>query len=283
MVEFDIQGAFDNIDPALLMKAVKHHVKEQWMLLYIERWLSAPFETVEGQLIPRDKGTPQGGVVSPLLMNMFMHYTFDQWMVRTHPRFPFARDADDAVVHCHTQAEAERLLEEIKRRLQDCKLTMHPEKSKVVYCKDSNRLLDYPQTQFTFLGFTFRPRVAVNRSGKRFTSFLPAVSVDAMKGMRQVIRGWQLNRQTLRTLERLAQQYNPILRGWWNYYGNFYKTEMRQLFDYLNRRLVTWARRKYRKLKSHKRQSFRWLSRVTKRQPRLFFHWHLNDRIMGAV
>lgn len=286
VVEFDIKGAFDNIDHALLMKAVKHHVKEQWMLLYIERWLTAPFETADGQLIPRDKGTPQGGVISPLLMNLFMHYAFDQWMVRTHPRCLFARYADDAVVHCHTQAEAERLLMEIRNRLQDCLLTMHPDKSKVVYCKDSNRSWDYPQTQFTFLGFTFRPRVAVNRSGKRFTSFLPAVSVDAMKCMRQAIKGWNLNRQTFATLERFAHQYNPILRGWWNYYGSFYKTEMRKLFDYFNRRLVTWARRKYKKLKCHKRQSFQWLSRVAKRQPLLFFHWQMhgnNDRIMGAV
>ncbi|MDZ7803164.1 MAG: group II intron reverse transcriptase/maturase [Thiohalophilus sp.] len=286
VVEFDIKGAFDNIDHTLLMNAVRYHVKEQWMLLYIERWLTAPFETVDGQLIPRDKGTPQGGVISPLLMNLFMHYAFDKWMVRKHPRCPFTRYADDAVVHCHHQAEAERLLVEISDRLQDCLPTMHPDKSKVVYCKDSNRKQDYPQVQFTFLGFTFKPRVAISRSGKRFTSFLPAVSIEALKRMRQSIKGWRLHRQTFATLEKLAQQYNPILRGWWNYYGCFYKTEMRSLMDYLDQRLSTWARRKYKKLKGHKRQSFKWLSRVAKRQPRLFFHWQLlghNDRIMGAV
>jgi len=286
VVEFDIKGAFDNIDHRLLMKAVNHYVKERWMLLYIERWLTAPFETVEGELIPREKGTPQGGVISPLLMNLFMHYAFDKWIERTYPHCPFARYADDAVVHCHNKAEAEQLLNAISNRLQTCLLTMHPDKSRVVYCKDSNRRLDYSQTQFTFLGFTFKPRVAVSRSGKKFTSFLPAVSVEAMKSMRQTIKGWTLNRQTFANLEQLACQYNSVLRGWWNFYGCFYKTEMRKLYDYLNRRLVTWARRKYRKLKCHKQRSFQWLSRIAKRQPCLFFHWQMcrnNDWIMGAV
>ncbi len=204
---------------------------------------------------------------------LFLHYVFDKWMERNYPQCLFARYADDAVVHCRSQTEAEEMLEAIAQRLQDCMLTMHPDKSKVVYCKDSNRREDYPQTQFTFLGFTFRPRVAGSRSGKRFTSFLPAVSDEAMKSMRKTIRGWNLNRQTFANLERLANQYNAILRGWWNYYGSFYKTEMRKLFYYFSQRLASWARRKYKKLKCHKRRSFQWLNRVAKRQPRLFFHW----------
>ena len=178
------------------------------------------------------------------------------------------------------------MLEEIRHRLRACRLTMHPDKSKVVYCKDSNRRQDYPHTRFTFLGFTFAARAAVSSGGKRFTSFLPAVSVDAMKCMRQVIRGWHLNRQTFATLDRLAQQYNPILLGWWNYYGRFYKTEMRSLIDYLNQRLAAWTRRKHKKLIGRKRRSFQWLSRVAKKQPRLFFHWRMlgnHDRIMKAV
>lgn len=286
VVEFDIKGAFDNIDHRLLMKAVRHHVKERWIVLYIERWLTAPFETECGQRIPRDKGTPQGGVISPLLMNLFLHYAFDQWMVRNYSHCPFARYADDAVVHCRSQAEAHAMLEAIDRRLRDCMLTLHPDKSKVVYCQDSNRQRDYPQTHFTFLGFTFRPRVAVNRSGKRFTGFLPAVSDEAMKSMRQTIRGWNLHRQTFTTLETFAHQYNPILRGWWNYYGSFYRTGMYPLIDYLNQRLASWTRRKHKKLKGRKRQSFEWIRRVFKRQPTLFFHWQMsgnNDRIMGAV
>lgn len=286
VVEFDIKGAFDNIDHALLMKAVRHHVKESWMLLYIERWLTAPFETKDGELLKRSRGTPQGGVISPLLMNLFMHYAFDKWMERTNPRYPFARYADDAVVHCHNQTEAEQLLADISKRLQSCFLTMHPDKSKVVYCKDSNRKGKYQETQFTFLSFTFKPRVAVSPQGKRFTGFLPGVSREAMKSMRQAIKRWKVNRQTYASLETLAQKYNAILRGWWNYYGSFYKTEMRKIFNYINERLVTWARRKYKKLKCHKQKSIEWLSRVAEKQPMLFHHWQVcrgNDWVMGAV
>lgn len=286
VVEFDIKGAFDNIDHTLLMQAVRHHVKERWMLLYIERWLTAPFAVDGDVLVPRERGTPQGGVISPLLMNLFMHYAFDAWIVRTHPQSPFARYADDAVVHCRNQAQAERMLLTISDRLQECKLTMHPDKSTVVYCKDSNRRLDYSQTQFTFLGFTFRPRAAVSRTGKKFTSFLPAVSNEAMKSMRRTVKGWRLHRRTSISLEQLAQAYNPILRGWWNYYSHFYKTEMRKLFDYINRRLVGWTRRKFKKLKSHKTRSYQWLERVARKQPWLFYHWKMarsNDWIMGAV
>jgi group II intron reverse transcriptase/maturase len=221
VVEFDIKGAFDNIDHDLLMKALRYHVKASWLLLYIERWLTAPFEAQAGEVIKRSRGTPQGGVISPMLMNLFMHYAFDKWIERSYPDCPFARYADDAVVHCHSQAEAEYLLSAISNRLQDCLLTMHPAKSKVVYCKDSNRKANYKQTQFTFLGFTFKPRMAVSRQGKRFTSFLPGVSKEALKGMRQVVKDWRLNRQPYASLEALAGKYNAVLRGWWNYYGSF--------------------------------------------------------------
>lgn len=286
VIEFDIKGAFDNIDHALLMKAVNRHVKEDWQRLYIARWLTAPTEQLKGKLQTRSVGTPQGGVISPLLMNLFMHYAFDNWMKNNHPDKPFARYADDAVVHCRDQVEAERLLEAIRTRLQDCLLTMHPGKSKVIYCKDSNRQGVYEHIQFTFLGFTFRPRAAWTRSGKRFTSFLPAVSAEALRQMRQTIKSWRMHRQTYATLEDLAHRYNAILRGWWNYYGSFYKTGMHPLIDYLNQRLAGWVRRKYKKLKRHKRQSFHWLKRVANNHHYLFYHWQLlsaNDRIMGAV
>lgn len=273
VIEFDIQGAFDNIDHALLLKAVRQHVREKWLLLYIERWLKAPFETLDGDIVPREKGTPQGGVVSPLLMNLFMHYAFDKWMKRTYPLCPFARYADDAVVHCASRAQAERVLANIAVRLAHCRLTLHPNKSKVVYCQDSNRSQRYSVTQFTFLGFTFRPRVAISNTGKKFTSFLPAVSRDAMTRMRQTIRGWNLQKQTPITIDELAHAYDPVLRGWWNYYGSFYKTEMRRVYDHFDRKLARWARRKYKRLAGHKRQSVHWLGRLARRQPRLFTHW----------
>ena len=183
IVEFDIKAAFDQIDHTLLMKAVRSHIKEGWLLLYIERWLTAPFETADGVSLPRIQGTPQGGVVSPILMNLFMHYAFDSWMKRTHPQCPFARYADDAVVHCRSQAQAEAVMRSIALRLGECGLTMHPEKSSIVYCKDSNRTRGYPHVHFTFLGFTFRPRKALSKTRRIFTSFLPGASTDATKKM----------------------------------------------------------------------------------------------------
>jgi group II intron reverse transcriptase/maturase len=279
VVEFDIKAAFDQIDHALLMKAVRSHIKEGWILLYIERWLTAPFETADGTL-PRTRGTPQGGVVSPILMNLFMHYAFDSWMKRTYPQCPFARYADDAVVHCRSQAQAEAVMRSIALRLEECGLTMHPDKSKIVYCKDSNRTCAYPNVQFTFLGFTFRPREALNnRYNRRFTSFLPAVSSDALKRMRQTVRDWRIHRRTSSALDNLAQQCNPIIQGWWNYYGAFYQRSMLELFHYVDNRLERWARRKYKTLAQDKRRSGQWLRKMKMVAPRMFVHW----RVAGAT
>jgi len=280
VVEFDIKGAFDQIDHGLLMKAVRSHIKEDWILLYIERWLTAPFETAEGTQVPRERGTPQGGVVSPILMNLFMHYAFDVWMKRTNPSCPFARYADDAVVHCSSKQQAEQVMRSIAERLAECGLTMHPEKSKIVYCQDSNRTKRFPNVHFTFLGFTFRPRKAISKPHRIFTSFLPAVSSDAVKRMRKVVRGWRIPRQTPATLAELAQQYNSVIRGWWEYYGTFYQTAMREPFRYIDRKLEQWARRKYKTLSRHKRRSVEWLARVKEDCPGIFAHWGVfRDRV----
>jgi group II intron reverse transcriptase/maturase len=281
VVEFDIKSAFDQIDHGLLMKAVRSHIKDGWLLLYIERWLTAPFESTGGKQLPRERGTPQGGVVSPILMNLFMHYTFDLWMKRTHPSCPFARYADDAVVHCRTREQAERVMREIASRLAECELTMHPEKSKVVYCKDSRRKGVHPHISFTFLGFTFRPRKALTRQKKAFTSFLPAVSVDAMKRMRKEVRGWRIHRQTGRTVTDLAKQYNPTIRGWWNYFGEFYRSAMLRLCQYIDLKLELWARRKYKRLTRHKRRSMHWLYRMRQEVPGLFAHWPVLGKQVG--
>ena len=275
VVEFDIKGAFDHIDHELLLKAVRHHVKDVWILLYIERWLKAPFETADGVQVPRESGTPQGGIVSPLLMNLFMHYAFDAWIQRTFPSCPFARYADDAVVHCRSEKQACEVMAAIKARLEECLLTMHPEKSKIVYCKDSNRKAAYPTTQFTFLGFTFRPREAWGNNGRRFTSFLPGASNEALKRMRQRTRSWNIQRQTPGSLFELSTQYNAILRGWWNYYGAFYKTVMHKVFNHFDLKLQRWARRKYKPLAGRKRRSADWLNRMKEACPSLFVHWHV--------
>jgi RNA-directed DNA polymerase len=278
VVEFDIKAAFDQIDHALLLKAVRRHIKEGWILLYIERWLTAPFETAEGVSLPRTRGTPQGGVVSPILMNLFMHYAFDSWMQRTWPQCPFARYADDAVVHCRNLTQAQAVMRAIAERLAECGLTMHPEKSKIVYCRDGQRTATYPNVQFTFLGFTFRPRRALSKYRRLFTSFLPAVSNDALKRMRDAVRRWNLHRRTPATLDELAQQCNTTIQGWWNYYGAFYRTAMHSLFNYIDLRLMRWARRKYKRLRQHKRRSAEWLRKVKAAHPRLFVHW----RVVGA-
>ena len=273
VVEFDIKAAFDQIDHALLMKAVRTHIREDWILLYIERWLTAPFEAEDGTRVPRERGTPQGGVASPILMNLFMHYAFDCWMKRTHPHCPFARYADDAVVHCRSRQQAETVMQSIASRLTECGLAMHPEKSHIVYCKDSNRTGKYPHVQFTFLGFTFRPRQARSKQGRIFTGFLPAPSDDAVKRMRKTVRGWRLHRQTPETLADLAQQCNSVIRGWWNYYGSFYRTVMHQLFLFIDHKLELWARRKYKTLVQSKLRSVDWLCRMKNVSPGLFFHW----------
>jgi group II intron reverse transcriptase/maturase len=273
VIEFDIKAAFDQIDHALLMKAVRHHVREPWIVLYIERWLVAPFEVQDGTRLPRARGTPQGGVVSPLLMNLFMHYAFDHWMHKTQPDCPFARYADDAVVHCRTRQQAEAVMGRIAERLAACGLTMHPEKSRIVYCRDSNRTESHPYVTFTFLGFQFRPRKALTKDGRLFTSFLPGVSPDALTRMRAVVRGWHLPRRTPASLAEFAQQCNPTIRGWWNYYGAFYKTAMLELARYIDRNLERWAARKFKRLSRRQRRSLHWLRRTKAVAPDLFYHW----------
>jgi len=231
--------------------------------------------------VPRERGTPQGGVVSPSLMNLFMHYAFDVWMKRNYPSCPFARYADDAVVHCSSKEQAEHVMQAIAARLAECGLTMHPEKSRIVYCQDSNRLESFPHVQFTFLGFTFRPRKAMSKQRRVFTSFLPGVSADALKRMRKVVRGWRIPRQTPALLAELAEQYNSVIRGWWEYYGSFYQTAMRGLFRYIDRKLEQWARRKYKTLSRHKRRSVEWLARVKEDCPRIFAHWSVLETRVG--
>ena len=273
VLDLDIKGFFDAIDHELLMKAITRHCKERWVLLYIKRWLKAPVVMPDGKQQARCSGTPQGGVISPLLANLFLHYGFDKWMRRRFSSIPFVRYADDAICHCRTRQEAERLKEELERRFADCKLTLHPEKTKVVYCKDDKRKGSFEQIHFTFLGFTFRPRQARSKRGATFTSFLPAVSPDALKRMRARIREWSIPKFAMLPLEDLARMLNPVLKGWWQYYGKFYSTEMWKLFTYFDERLGAWLRCKHKPLKDHRGRSLKKLNQLARHQPMLFVHW----------
>jgi group II intron reverse transcriptase/maturase len=287
VVEFDIRRAFDELDWDLLRKAIAKHVKDPWSLLYIERWLTASAVSPDGQPVQRTKGVPQGSVIGPVLMNLFMTYAFDKWMEREHPNNPFSRYADDAVAHCQSEAEAKKLLAAIEARLKECKLEMHPEKSGIVYCKDSLRRKEYPRISFTFLGFEFRPRSSKKRDGKIWTSFLPAISASAMKRIRQAIREWNLPRQTSVSLNELAKLYNPQIMGWMNYYSHFYKSALYRLYHHLDLKLMRWAQRKYRKLKGKPQRAADWFKKVVSKQPRLFVHWLAHGKVavrtMGAV
>lgn len=275
VLEFDIKGLFDNIDQELLMKAVKKHTDCAWVILYIERWLKAPFQMKNGDIVERTSGTPQGGVISPVLANLFMHYTFDKWMGIEHPRNPWARYADDAVIHCQTKEEAEQLLRKLKERFAKCKLELHPDKTRIVYCKDDDRIGEHPEMKFDFLGYTFRPRRSKNRHGKHFINFTPAVSNKACKAMRQKIRGWRMHLKPDITINDLSRMFNASIRGWLNYYGHFYKSQMYPVFRHMNQALVQWARRKYKKLERHKTRAIHWLGRLARNLPKLFVHWQL--------
>jgi len=273
VVEFDIKGLFDNIDHELLLRAVRKHCQIPWVLLYVERWLKAPLETVDGQRIARTKGTPQGGVVSPLLANLFLHYAFDRWVAEHLRSVRFCRYADDGVVHCKSLAQAQLALRRIGGRFRQCGLELHPEKTRIVYCKDINRPEDYPTTAFTFLGYTFRPRKAVDKYGRVYVNFAPAVSPDALKAMRQTIRGWHLQLKCDKGLRDLSVMFNPVLRGWLHYYGRFHGSAMASVWKHLNAYLARWLMRKYKHLARHKTRARRALGRLAAATPQAFVHW----------
>lgn len=271
VLDVDIKGFFDNMDHRLVMKAVKHHTQEKWILLYVERWLKAPMILKEGTVVKREKGTPQGGVISPLLANLFMHYVFDKWIEREYPGCPFVRYADDMVIHCETERQAKELRVALEQRLAECNLELHPEKTKIVYCKDWNRPGDYPNKKFDFLGYTFKPRKVKGRTGAIFWGFNPAMSDKKKKAKSAEMRNWKIHRWSNCTIEEVAKYVNPIISGWINHYCWYYKSVCLGLLRRFNEILLKWIRRKYKK--TSKRKAQRWLHRMWKQQPRLFVHW----------
>jgi RNA-directed DNA polymerase len=281
VLDLDIKGFFDNIDHGLLMRAVRKHTDIKWLLLYIERWLKAPVQTEDGTFVSREKGSPQGSVISPLLANLFLHYAFDEWMRRNHDNIPFERYADDILVHCKSERQVRWIKNTIDRRLKQCGLELHPEKTKIVCCKNTSRRGNYPNEKFDFLGYTFRLRLSKSRHGEFFVNFLPAVSNEAAKSIRKTIRSWRLHRMTDKSIKDLAHMFNPIIRGWVNYYGQFYKSALHPVLNQLNGSLQRWAIRKYKKLRRRKRRAFYWLGRIAKQIPYLFAHWRLVRQSAG--
>ena len=275
VLDLDIKGFFDNINHELMMKAVEKHTQDKWVLLYIKRWLEAPVAMPDGTLVTSQKGTPQGGVISPLLANLFLHYAFDKWMERNFPNISFERYADDSVCHCKSEAQAKMLKNALEQRMEEVGLELHPEKTKIVYCKDADRTQTYSNIQFDFLGFTFRPRKSKNKYGKYFINFTTAISNKAIKRITSVMREWKVQNRSDKSLEDLAYMFHRQIQGWINYYSHFYKSALHPLFQHLDERLSWWATRKFKKLRGHKTRAREWLRAIAQREPKLFPHWRL--------
>ena len=284
VIDLDIRAFFDSIPHDLVERAVAHHTDLAWVRLYVRRWLRAPVERLDGTLMERTKGTPQGGVASPLLANLFLHYAFDLWMDRKFPSVRFERYADDAIVHCRSEEEARSVLEAIRVRFAECGLELHPEKTRIVYCKDTERPGQHGRNKFDFLGYTFQPRRAKDRWGRFFTSFLPAISNKAAKAIRQTIRDWRMaSTRNHQRLEDLARFTNPVVRGWMNYYGRFYRSKCVQVLRHFNEALARWARRKFKRFRRRERASMHWLGCIARRDPSLFALWELGVRPEAGV
>ncbi|MGP4105196.1 group II intron reverse transcriptase/maturase [Nonomuraea sp. KM90] len=276
VVDLDVKAFFDSVPWDLMLKAVERHTDSKWVLLYVERWLKAPMLMSDGTLASRTKGTPQGGPISPLLANLFLHYGFDMWMAREFPAVTFERFADDVVVHCVTERQARQVWVAIEGRFAEIGLVLHPDKTKIVYCKDSRRRLEFEAVTFTFCGYAFRPRMAFDKTRKQvYTGFLPAVSPDKLTEMSRKLAAWRIHRRTNQTLSEIARWLNPVLRGWFNYFTVFYPSRVKPLCERIDRHLMRWAIRKYERLKRSEKKARQWLKVVRERAPRLFAHWEL--------
>jgi len=277
VIDLDVRKFFDSVPWDLMVRAVQANVthEQRWIVLYVRRWLASPIVMPDGRTAERDRGTPQGSAVSPVIANLFMHYAFDKWLEREFPAVEFERYADDAVVHCATEQQARKVLAALEKRMAEAGLELHPDKTRIVYCKDRNRRRpDCGNTSFTFLGYTFRARQAPARQGggAMFSAFLPAVSKDALKRMSGEVRSWRIHLRSGTELEDIASWVNPIVRGWMAYYGRFYRTALNGLLQRINTYLVRWAKRKYKRLRTFNKVRT-WWEGLTARQPRLFAHW----------
>lgn len=277
VIALDIKGFFDNIDHELLLKAVRHYTDEKHILLYVARWLKAEVQLPDGSIRKNtEKGTPQGGVISPLLANIFMDIVFDKWMERYYPGVPFERYADDIVIHCESFKPALRLLEAIKARLKDCQLEAHRDKTKIVYCKRNQKF--HPPFKvyhsFDFLGFTFKTRRARGKWGHLQLIFTPSMSKKACKKVAETLRKLKLHRMVHLQVQDLAEIIAPQVRGWIRYFSGFNRSGLQRAMRLINLRLVKWVRNKYKRFRRKPyKLAWNWLVRIYKSYPNLFVHW----------
>lgn len=277
VIDLDIKGFFDNISHEKLMLALEKHVPENWVKLYIKRWLAAPVLTMSGELITKQgKGTPQGGVISPLLANLFLHYGFDKWLEQTDKTVNFTRYADDVIVHCRSKQQAEQILKLINQRMNNIDLELHPEKTKIVYCKDYRRQEKYPVVKFDFLGYSFQPRTTKSVKNKGlFLGFDCAISISSRKRIADKLEELEIEKMTFKSVVGIAQKLNPMIRGWIQYYGKYRISSLHKVFRLLNQRLVRWARKRYKRYKTSLKRAYKWLARVQEQYAYLFYHWQL--------
>jgi RNA-directed DNA polymerase len=273
-IDMDITGFFDNMSHELLMKAVDKHVEEKWAKMYITRWLEAPIEDGERNIRFRNgKGTPQGGVISPLLANLFLHYALDKWLELNYPSLKYVRYADDAIVHCHTLKQAKHLLSAIQCRMRACGLEVNEKKSKIAFCKKAGRKASYKIVNFDFLGFTFQPRPTGSKTGRMFLGFDCAISIKSRKKIAEVFRDSKFHKWTLSDITRIADEFNPKIQGWINYYGRFSKFSLMKVFRIFHHRIMQWALNRYKRFKGSFRKVCNWLYKLSRKQPNLFVHW----------
>ena len=272
VVDFDIRGLFDNIRHDYLIEMVKRHTNEQWIILYVERWLKTPFKMQDGTIVERVAGTPQGGVISPVLANLFMHYAFDDFMSKQFPYIQWIRYADDGALNCVSLKQAKYIIDVLGKRFKTFGLELNLEKTKIVYCKDEHRTGNYENIKFDFLGYTFRMRGAKGKYGEIFNSFLPSMSDKARRAIREELRSWRIQLRVNKSLKDIANMLNSKIQGWINYYSHYYKAGIVKLLEYINLILIKWVKRKYKNIRTIKKAN-NWLAKIAKRDTKLFAHW----------
>jgi group II intron reverse transcriptase/maturase len=279
VIDLDIKGFFDNIDHALMMQVMHYYVSEKWVLLYVERWLKSPLQRTTGEIIERTQGTPQGGVISPLLANMFLHVVFDGWMRQHFPLIKWERYADDIIIHCNSETEAQFVLKSVEARLETVGLKAHPDKTKIVYCKTGRRIDSYPIISFNFLGYCFKPRQCLDKHGTLFLNFTPSISPTAIKSIRDEVRKYRIHRLTHLDLPQIAHLFAAKLRGWLRYYGEFTRSGIKTLLQYwFNEKLGHWVKNKYKTCRRSIRKGMEKLKEICNDFPNLFVHWQQGCR-----